>query len=131
MNREQIIEKWDGMTPSLRDAWVAKEVTGVERKKKRIPCPDGIEGCAVAHYSHYPQYTTDISAAWEVVEELRKDWLVQLHDCDPFGWRIELISDSEYRTDLNGVVVRKVEEAICLAALIAKLCGDETPENPG
>ncbi|MFL1672673.1 BC1872 family protein [Paenibacillus dendritiformis] len=112
MTREQIIEKWGRMSSRERDAWVEEVV--------QPPVP------SVLCFYVLPHYTTDISAAWEVVEVLRKDWLVQLHDCDPFGWRIELISDSEYRTDLNGVVVRKVEEAICLAALIAKLTKEES-----
>lgn len=109
MTREQIIEKWGRMSSRERNAWVEEVVFGTKPPKPG-----------------FRRYTEYISAAWEVVEELRKDWLVQLHDCDPFGWRIELISDSEYRTDMNGEVVRKIEEAICLTALIAKLTKEES-----
>lgn len=110
--REQITEKWDGMTPRERDAWVAKEITGAERKKKLIPCPDGIEGCAVAHYAYYPHYTTDISAAWEVVETFGHACLTKRH----FDvWYCEILNDGIF------VEAPSASEAICLAALVAKL----------
>lgn len=125
MNREQIIAKWNTLAPRERDVWVAEVVTEVKREKRRIPCPDGNYGCAVAHYAYFPRYTTDISAAWEVVEYLRKYWLVQIRDCDMFGWIIDLLSDSEYRTDIGGIHAQKVEEAICLAAIISKLAKEE------
>lgn len=129
LTREQIIEKWRGMARWERDEWVAETVM---RWEWYIPDNDEPTGwysidteCYTGKAEDWSP-TTDISAAWEVVEELRKDWLVELHDTGPFGWKIELFSDTRYRTDMNGVIVRKVEEAICLAALIAKLTKEES-----
>jgi len=133
MNREQIIAKWNTLTPRERDAWVAKVIM---RYEWYVPDYDEPTGwyMQTPHTDTFADFiftgkgadwspTTDISSAWTIVEYLRKYWLVQIRDCDVFGWVIDLLSDSEYRTDIGGIHAQKVEEAICLAAILAKLNG--------
>lgn len=60
--------------------------------------------------------STDISAAWEVVEKMDKD-----------GWDLRLIKSDDYREVAFGaytVLNRDVPEAICKAALLTKLGAD-------
>jgi hypothetical protein len=71
-----------------------------------------------------PNFSTEIAAAWEVVEKLRK----QRRDC---GWRKYLVSIIDHITDMevtiqtmggNDIAVSRHESApmaICLAALRA------------
>lgn len=124
LTREQVTEKWDGMTPRERDAWVAEVVTGVERKKKRVPCPDGIEGCAVAHYAYYPHYTTDITAAWEVVDKSAEWGGMELGCFNKPNAKIYVActyTDTAPDQRLISITKESASEAVCLTALVAKL----------
>ncbi|WP_339811233.1 hypothetical protein MKY63_00970 [Paenibacillus sp. FSL R7-0189] len=129
MNRDEIIAKWAGMTARERDAWIAEVVFGWEWRE-----PDGEDVGWYERLNNAPFYdrvftgrrrgwspSTYISAAWAVFELLRKDWLPGIQDCAMFGYRVDLQSDYEYREDIGGVVAKTAPEAICLAALIAKL----------
>lgn len=68
----------------------------------------------------FPLYSTDISAAWEVVEEMRK------REDDPFCIDIEtcLINYTVKVADSNGytdiwIIRESAPHAVCLAALLA------------
>jgi len=115
MNREEIIAKWDGMTARERDAWVAEVVTKVPRERRRINCPDGDRGCAVIHFAYYPNYSTDTSAAWTVVEAAEWSALINY---TPTLTRANFHRNGWAQYD---VYATKAPEAICLAALLAKL----------
>lgn len=105
------------------DALIAEKVMGYETEiingdpVSKVPGICGTEGCAI-HFTKTPHYSTDIAAAWEVVEKLqlkfktidivattRSDTYVG--PCfvifDPYG---NVLSDSS-----------EAPHAICLAAL--------------
>jgi hypothetical protein len=67
-------------------------------------------------YGTLPHYSTDISAAWEVVEKLQQDFMF-----------IDIFSTSDsYNvlvTNGDAVNAEKAPEAICKAALIAVMEG--------
>lgn len=114
MNREQIIEKWNGMTPRERDAWVAEVVFG-EQTLGRIRNRHGVRGVI-------PQYSTDISAAWTVFESF-DDFRIQRYETISgtfkYGCRSDFIVDAKWQS--ASVSLEFAPEAICLAAIIAKL----------
>ena len=65
-----------------------------------------------------PNYSTDIGAAWQVVEKLRAGKFVWIKDCGGFGWRVEILSSSETDIQIDfSVVADTAPLAICLAAL--------------
>lgn len=83
------------------DALVAEKVMGVETMQKLYPSMMAKGGAWLPHFS------TDIAAAWEVVEKMRRE-----------GY----IFDIEIRKDYVGVNCEHCESAplaICLAALRA------------
>lgn len=92
------------------DALVAVQVMGLRREKRKIPCPDGIPGCAVAHYGYFPPFSTDISASWEVVEKLRT---MEIY--------LNVHADKNRYYVLAFVAADTAQEAICKAALLAVL----------
>ena len=65
------------------DALVAEKVMGL-KPHRMISCPDNKPGCLVYHYEGawegyvIPDYSTSISAAWEVVEKLGVNDFVHL-----------------------------------------------------
>ena len=132
MTHDQIHEKWDGMTPRERDAWVAEVVTGVRPEKRRIPCPDGINGCAVVHYAHFPNYTTSISAAESVLAEIAGEAYIYRKPTGDFVVSFGHSSDDcpECGEDCFEVehqgIAQALSEAICLAAVVAKVASGKT-----
>ncbi|ANY67685.1 hypothetical protein BBD42_15335 [Paenibacillus sp. BIHB 4019] len=113
MKRKEVVEKWCTLRASEHDAWVASAVMGAEvigGNVEKIP-----EG-----FRPVPRYTASISEAWKVVEKVREDWILQLLDGAGW-WSVVLLSDCEDRSDIDPVNLPTASEAICLAALIAKL----------
>ncbi|MCT2195192.1 hypothetical protein M3G15_08565 [Paenibacillus sp. p3-SID1389] len=123
MTRDEIIAKWDGMAPRERDAWVAEVVFGSKIVSVaddddfhvELPSVGGITACIIL-----PRYTTDISAAWTVVDASKTEFLVRRRTCG-LGYRA-WVSLSRYDASA-GVSINSpsASEAICLAAIIAKL----------
>jgi hypothetical protein len=102
MTREEVLRRWDALSPRERDVWVAEAVFGktvvpvrvlegyrlregaaledLEPVFAEVPCVQ--EHGAVAYLTHMPDaeyvldvvpyYTEDIEAAWDVVERLRE-----------------------------------------------------------
>lgn len=102
MTREEVLRRWDALSPRERDVWVAEAVFGktvvpvrvlegyrlregaaledLEPVFVEVPCVQ--EHGVVAYLTHMPDaeyvldvvpyYTEDIEAAWDVVECLRK-----------------------------------------------------------
>ncbi|MEI2280753.1 BC1872 family protein [Paenibacillus polysaccharolyticus] len=104
------------MSSRERDAWVEKTVFGGETFGEfRL-----VNGVRVL----IPQYTTDISAAWKVVEEMRLDHFLHLTDETPYGWSVDMYpaGESIVTQDINADTA---PEAIGLAAIIAKLATEE------
>lgn len=127
MTRDQIIAKWETLTPRERDAWVAEVVFGWERRfngvQTVISPPEGDERRQwAAVYDEYgcphwlPRYTTDTAASWSVLEEMRKGYCVARID-KFYRWRV----------DIEGVyaIGAEAEEMVCLASILRKLTPKE------
>lgn len=123
MKREEIIAKWAGMTARERDAWVAEVVLGHSVGRERrlngeifivdADAPHGFQRAV-------PRYTTDISAAWTVLDSVRLNYYVQLDDKESGKWTFSIRYGKWKATALSA------PEAICLASIIAEL---EVPAN--
>ena len=95
--------------PDPRIVWVTPEGLGAGRQP---PC-----------------YSTDIAAAWQVVEKMRQRWDMgdstsdfwTIKDCGLTGWRVEVefFPDHDAPTVVHEVVSLSLPHAICLAALKA------------
>ncbi|MCG7407753.1 hypothetical protein MH117_09985 [Paenibacillus sp. ACRRX] len=128
MTREQVIEKWDGMTPRERDAWVAEVVFG-----KRVYCEPKIAGGRYYEVgygyvtSELDDYTSDISSAESVLAQIPDEVYIyrkptgefvvsfgystgECDDCNEEGFEVEAQGKAQ-----------TLQEAICLASVIAKL----------
>lgn len=101
------------------DALVAEKVMGLTSSEVEIHRQFWLDGC----FSNLPHYSTDIAAAWEVVEKLtsKKQPHFQLSLCDSYTenpkWCAEFDLDRPFKR-----VIAKAEtapHAICLAALKA------------
>jgi len=104
------------------DLRIHKYVFDNEPVSEPIPCPDGIEGCAVAHYGLViPNYSTDISEAWDVVEKMQHEFdEVNIHVKDGM---VSVIIDEYFSNgffkDRHEGYERKLPLAICKSALKA------------
>lgn len=140
MNRDQIVEKWMALSPRERDAWVAKDVLGwdvhSEYGLRFYPdndveasyilneppedCPKELRACTGQIVClRVPEFTADITAAWTVLEHMHEDYYVKVEsiavECNPPG---------NYVCEIGGNFGwGTAPEAICLAAIIAKLTG--------
>lgn len=119
MTRDQIITKWNGMTPRERDAWVAEVVFGWKPLGDgRMRSSDGFMIRAI------PEYTTDISAAWAVFERFPYVEFARIPGASvTYGVRVNDPDDGSVRAMTQADVA---PEAIGLAAIIAKLVTEVT-----
>lgn len=107
MKREELIAKWAELGARERDAWIESAVFGRE---------------TFGQFSNWfgvrqliPHYTTDISAAWSLLEFVRRNYYVQLDDKESGNWTFSIRYGKWKATAVTA------SEAICLAALIAEL----------
>lgn len=160
MSREEIIAKWDELTPRERDAWIAEVVFGWRRIKGPKTDYDGL--CEYGDVLIPPEITseeeafrlmppkasipftyfvnrkwsTDIPAAWTVLDEIPGEFYLYRADdgrfVASFGYTDE--ECPECGEDAFEVVAQGkadiAPEAIGLAAIIAKICGGDTKGNP-
>lgn len=123
MNRTEIEAKWNTLTARERDAWVAEVVFGLSiGRERRINgdifisepnAPHGFQRLA-------PKYTTDISAAWSVATEF------PIHNAGLDSHVAEYQArvgqgDGGVGMRVSYAYAPTAPEAICLAAIIAKL----------
>ena len=129
------------------DALVAEKVMGLSAPwDENTPCPycgeimrycgqrSWCTSCSEWRYGPYKEYSEDISAAWEVVEKLRKSYRVRIHEFGS-GWQASLeIKDGRLRYPIE--ISHEGDEsansdtaphAFCLAAL--KAVGVEVEED--
>lgn len=68
-------------------------------------------------------YSTDVGAAWLVLKKLREEfWCIEIHIADGCWVIMELLRCLPIRVEINGgTPFGKLPEAICKAALLAKL----------
>ncbi|RAU96786.1 hypothetical protein [Paenibacillus sp. YN15] len=128
MKREVVIAKWSTLKPRERDAWVAEVVFGKKiGRERRI-------GGSVYEIGHggigieLDSYTTDIYAAWAAASGIPGEFILfrLLPDkfVASFGYSVEECpecGEDPFEVTAQGVASSPAE-AICLAALIAKLC---------
>jgi hypothetical protein len=70
------------------------------------------------HHTKLPrQYSTDIAAAWEVVEKLQKEWIVIINGYQD-KWDVEVNMSGKYVSEVYESALT-APHAICLAALEA------------
>lgn len=119
------------------DAAVAEYVMGWSKHRRKNPLyrygdpgldfiwvPPQFNG-NVAYRRSLPWYSSDISAAWQVVEEL--EWPINLHNCVHGEWECAILCPYE---DENGeprvaAVEPTAPAAICRAALLLKVAEAE------
>jgi hypothetical protein len=87
------------------DAQVAEKVMGLRIENgwnfvtRQIPCPDNKPGCLVIHHEDVPvrppAYSTDIAAAWLVVEKMEE-----------LGFRVDIESGWENLREYRAYKVR-------------------------
>ena len=129
MNRDEILD----MEPSRElDALVAEKVMGWETVNNKAGIPvSGFDW--VGHnpktqsstvWSYVPDYSTDISAAWEVVEKLSRGKVDRSFVLE-FHYERYYASFGPYREEMY----ETPSEAICKAALLAVLEDINLPEE--
>jgi hypothetical protein len=118
MTREEIIAKWAGLSTRERDAWVAEVVFGKrigrERRLGGAVYEVGYGDVGIA----LDEYSADISAAWAVLEALNEThWISVMRIAGEVNTTGNYVAEiGEHSAGSNSA-----PEAICLAALIAKL----------
>lgn len=140
MTRDQIIAKWNALEPRKRDAWVAIVVFGwfdcdivprggYGRMILVPPIDDERRGWATTYdeygFPHWlPHYTEDIDAAWAVVNETAKWGGMDIGCYGKPGAQFYVAAthtDTAPYQRMVSVTRSSAPEAICLAAIIAKL----------
>jgi hypothetical protein len=126
MTRDQIIAKWNGMSPRERDAWVAEVV--FEWDARRIADAEFAYEIGVCGVETIPQYTEDIAAAWVLTEE-NESWGVMDIDISFNPWKAgeKSVTVGAWVSGIGFTLIKAdtAPEAICLAATIAKLSPTE------
>lgn len=91
--------------------WTRTEHLGLKRTVWNIPAPSYIEWA-----DDPPPFSTDIAAAWEVVERLRANYSFQISADSSSDWECYLENED---LDISHVSARSetAPHAICLAAL--------------
>lgn len=132
MTRDQIVAKWNGMTPRERNAWVAEVVMGW----RRVSRPGGgggyigwenADGRIVAIESDCTMSTgpqdwfrpsQDVRSAWTVFEHMNKThWISIMRIAETSNVTGNYVAECGG----NSAGSNSASEAICLAAIIAKL----------
>lgn len=94
------------------DALVAEKVMGLTVEKNVF----GDFVIKMAYVNQViPHYSTDIAAAWEVVEKLKGQSMVLNYGEDTQGWECSFIVGGKRYTSVRSIITH----AICLAALKA------------
>jgi hypothetical protein len=105
------VKRWADMSPRQRDGLVAEKVMGWNRDDVWLGDYEWLFNTDV------PRYTTDISAAWEVVEKIRTRFYVDIELSEPtLGVTVGL---SNMDGEVACVTCATAPEAICKAALTA------------
>lgn len=115
---------WTDMSPRERDALVAEKVMNLPLHRATIT---GFNTSVENVEWHEPRgakpYTTDIAAAWEVVEKMPISFTLMR---DSFSWIVTVRKSPSSLDDVKEVIANPIEvraetapEAICLAALKA------------
>ncbi|RGL39123.1 hypothetical protein DXC69_03795 [Paenibacillus polymyxa] len=121
MTRDEVITKWNSMSPRGRNVWIAVEVMG----KKESPINYG--WISSEGFDHYPKnYSTDMGAAWEVLKKFKTYQITYSESgFSHSGMKYRVIVGRNQDVAYSDIET----EAICLAALIAVLTQGEGIEE--
>lgn len=100
------------------DILVAEKVMGYEHFVDEADGTDRLRGNGIIMPIHLPAYSTDIAAAWEVVEKLRAEWMIRVGTADLLGTPWKCVMWQRYMT--TGGPFGEADTAplaICRAAL--------------
>jgi hypothetical protein len=134
MNRDEVIAKWNSMSPRERDAWVAdslpgytvrmlNEVTGGAFKPQYDRPVLDLGG---GRYNYIPWYSTRLEDSWTIVELMKSEF----HICTYMQGEEDIEDGWIVKFKECGVMgMETVQEAICLAALLALLTQGEGIEE--
>ena len=117
MNRDQIIAKWETLTPRERDAWVGKIVIGISPEFNVNLELQSWKTGPRSWSSSIPFYTSDIGAAWTVLDR---------YETYEISRSVEEVKVYVKHERESATAVRdNAPEAICLAAIIAKITAED------
>lgn len=119
---------WIEMTDRERDTLIAEKVIGAEREEANYTIGYSSYTSVFWHIRGWrfdeaalPHYSTEIGAAWRVVEELqRRGITVEIYNGSRGGCTVKIL-DFEKGRKWESTSVDGAPEAICLVAL--KACG--------
>jgi len=116
MRRDGIIAKWERLSPRGRDSWIAAAIFGWS--VERVVHAEYAWELGVCGAETIPYYSTEIAAAWSVVEVCGSEIIVRK--------RINGFTCRAWYDGQPGHLAwgRAAPEAIGLAALLAKLAED-------
>lgn len=130
MSREKIIAKWEQLSARDRDAWIAEVVFGHSiGRERRINGEVFVIDARATHgfQRAVPRYTTDISAAWTLVDKSGEVGGMDVSfTCSRNGARryaVETYAGGHTFVVASGPTA---PEAIGLASIIASLLSDGT-----
>lgn len=119
LTHEQILAKWDAMTPRERDAWVAEKVMGHEVGFNQ-PNKDYVytvwknEEKTINSYEFVPHYSTDMCAVLEVVSSFKT-----LSQMAVYVGRLKEVIIHEKGSVSEFDLIHATAEQRCKAALLA------------
>lgn len=96
------------------DALVAERIMGLHLAKQEFTGELFIRYSKDTGLFQIPEYSADISAAWEVVEKLRETWRLEIDESKD-RWQIHIENDDKVLRD----DAPTFPHAICLVALKA------------
>ena len=131
---------WENMRSREKDVWLAENLFHWNRANEfwydsegvevtRLVSPDGIDVTAYGHsdecdYDQFgdelPHYTTEISAAWQVVDAMRAKgwdlWLKSVRFNNESEWRILFYGGPTYDPDNDETWSKDLTDGLCKAA---------------
>lgn len=113
MTKEEVIAKWNSLSPRERDAWIAETMMGLKLDKHR-------PGMYLAElYSAYiPNYSEKMSAAWQVLGKFPL-WSMSRTEVFEGSVTYEVSVWSTTESDPVDMIGNVFASIACLAALIA------------
>ena len=106
------MKPWNSMTPRERDALIAEKVMGWRKVNNLFEWP---AKDSWIHIYDIPNFSTDIAAAWKVVEKLCSQFNIVL-ECVSFEYNCHVNIPADLGSRVHARA-SSAQEAICLAAL--------------
>lgn len=133
MNRQEIIDKWNGMTDRERDAWICKmRFPGARTATNEFRVM--MVYMQTGERTQVPDYTSDSDIAFELFDELGEGYCLTRRVGEN-RWqmmnsqkRLRYHMDADGRVDIVKDDIQPTpQRAICLAYLLKKLEAEDKP----